>query len=171
MRTQKGQLLETPTSFSVRYYTDQPDGSRKQQSVILAKKSSIYRAREDVQPLMDRVMESVNQDVQLMTGRVTLLEFFSACYLPWTLETKAASTADCYRKLFKKFGPLAHIALADLNTPTVTKFLTRLANNGLGATSLAHAKWLLSGIYNHAVALGVVPVNPVPDVLQRHGRS
>jgi hypothetical protein len=79
----------------VRYYTDQPDGTRKQQSRLLTKKSSVYRTREDVLPLMARVMESINQDVDLLTGRVTLGEFFSESYLPWTRETKAASTVDC----------------------------------------------------------------------------
>lgn len=147
----------------MRYCTDQPNGTRKQQSRLLTKKSSVYRTREDVLPLMARVMESINQDVELLTGRVTLGEFFSQSYLPWTRETKAASTADCYLKLFKKFAPLSRVPLADLDTPAITKFLTRLANNGLGATSIHHVKWLLSGVFGYAVAVGVVPVNPVPN--------
>ncbi len=158
MRTQRGQLIETDTSFSVRYYVD-----GKQKSTLLCKKSTVYRTKEDVAGLMARVMDGVNRDVVLATGQTTLEEFFADCYLPWTRTTKAASTSDCYRKLFKKIEPgIARTALADLDTPAFTKFLTRLANSGLGACSLGHVKWFLSGIFNHAVALGVVGANPVP---------
>jgi integrase len=142
----------------VRYYVD-----GVQKSVLLCKKSAAYRTREDVAGLMARVMDGVNSEVELTNGQATIQEFFDGCYLPWTRETKAAATADCYRKLFRKIEPkLARTALADVDTAAVTRFLTRLANDGLGACSLGHVKWFLSGIFNHAVALGIVSFNPVP---------
>jgi hypothetical protein len=40
---------------------------------------------------------------------------------------------------------LDKIALADLTTTQVTGLLTKLAQDGLGARSLSHTKWFLSG--------------------------
>ncbi len=45
----------------------------------------------------------------------------------------------------------------------MTVELTRLAKSGLGPRTLSHTKWFLSGVYEHAVASGIVPKNPVPD--------
>jgi len=161
-RKQTGQIIETSTAFFGRYYYTAEDGSRKQKSVMLARKSDLYRSKIDAQPLMDRLMADVNSEAVQVSGRATLTEFVENHYLPWVLANKAAATHDGYRKLWRKnLQPhLGKIALADLTTTQVTGLLTKLAQDGLGARSLSHTKWFLSGAYEHAVATGVVPMNP-----------
>ncbi len=162
-RKQKGELYDTDTAFFGRYYYTAEDGSRKQKAVMLARKSDLYRSFADVQPLMDRLMADVNSEAVQVSGRATLTEFVENHYLPWVHENKAAATHDGYRKVWQKnIRPyLGHIALADLTTTQVTGLLTKLAKDDFGVRSLSHTKWLLSGVYEHAIATGVVPVNPV----------
>ena len=161
-RKQKGELYETTTAFFGRYYYTAEDGSRKQKAVMLAKRpSDLYRSLADVQPLMDRLMADVNAEAVQVSGRATLTEFVELHYLPWVLANKAAATHDGYRKLFpKNIRPfLGKVALADVKTTQVTGLLTKLAED-YGARSLSHTKWFLSGVYEHAIATGVVPFNP-----------
>jgi integrase len=162
-RQQKGEIIETSTAFLGRYYYTAEDGSRKQKAVTLARKSDLYRSRSDVQPLMDRLMADVNSEAVQVSGRATLTEFVEDHYLPWVRDNKAAATHDGYRKLWQKnLRPhIGKIALADLTTTQVTGLLTKLAQDGFGARSLSHIKWFLSGAYEHAVATGIVPANPV----------
>jgi integrase len=162
-RRQTGQIIETETAFLARYYHTLPDGTRKQKAVTLAKKSDVYRSKSDVQPLLDRLIADVNSETIQVSGRATLTEFVEEHYLPWVLENKAASTHDGYRKVWQKnIRPfVGTIALADLTTTQVTGLLTKLAKEDFGVRSLSHTKWLLSGVYEHAIATGVVPVNPV----------
>jgi integrase len=163
-RQQKGEIVETSTAFLGRYYYTAEDGTRKQKAVILARKSDLYRSRSDVQPLMGRLMAGINSDSVVLNGRAILSEYIDGHYLPWVRENKAAATADGYRKIWtRNLAPhIDKVALVDLTTTQVTGVLTQLAQHGLGARSLSHTKWFLSGVYEHAVATGIVPANPVP---------
>jgi hypothetical protein len=55
------------------------------------------------------------------------------------------------------------LKLTELKTADVTAILAHHAKAGLGARTLSHAKWFMSGVYEHATASGIVPKNPVPD--------
>jgi hypothetical protein len=162
-RPQKGQIIEADSAFLGRYYHTLPDSTRKQKAVTLARKADVYRGKVDVQPLLDRLIAAVNSEVAQVSGRVTLTDFVENHYLPWVRDNKAAATHDGYRKLWQKnLRPdVGKIALADLSTTQVTALLTKLAQDGFGARSLSHMKWFLSGAYEHAVATGIVPANPV----------
>jgi integrase len=48
-------------------------------------------------------------------------------------------------------------------TAHTTRFLTSLCEEGLGSRTVAHVRSLLSGIFGHAVALGIIDANPVRD--------
>ena len=69
------QIIETDTAFLGRYYHTLPDGTRKQKPVTLAMKSEAYRSKKDVQPLLDRLIASLNSEVAQLSGRVTLTDF------------------------------------------------------------------------------------------------
>src|SRR5207244_5471213 len=58
-RKQKGEILETRTTFFARYYHTAEDGTRKQKAVKPCEKSDLYRSKTDVQTIIDRLMQSV----------------------------------------------------------------------------------------------------------------
>jgi integrase len=176
-KKQRGQLIETPSAFYVRYYITAPatekDAARlnvavggmirKQTTEKLADRSDLYRSATDVQPLLENVMARVNADITILSGQASLTEYVETVYLPWAKSNKAAATHDGYRKVWEKYiKPLVgKIALANLSTVQVTRLLTHHAEQGKGRATLAHMKWMLSGVYEHAIATGVVPKNPV----------
>jgi site-specific recombinase XerD len=86
------------------------------------------------------------------------------CTSPWVEKNRATTTAEGYRKTWNKYLALhlGKIALANLQTRQITALLTNLAEKGLRARPLSHVKWLLSGIFEYAIATVVVPSNPVP---------
>jgi integrase len=55
--------------------------------------------------------------------------------------------------------------MVNLTTAQITAVLTAHAKNGFGSRTLSHIKWFLGGVYQFAIASGVVPTraNPVPD--------
>jgi integrase len=118
-----------------------------------------------VKLLFDRLMLRVNGNNGTVTGQSTLNNFIENHYLPWVRANKAAATANDYDRLWQRnLKPsLGEIALANLQTAQVTDVLTKHAQDGLGARSLSHAKWMLSGVYQYAIASGIVPANPVPN--------
>jgi len=174
-KKQRGQLIETESTFYVRYYTDAPANDkdavrhgvevgtmiRKQTCEKLCDRSETYRTKQDVLPLMDAAMARVNGGIAMLSGRASLSDYFDTVYLPWAQKNKAAATADGYRKLWEKnLKPfIGKIALADLTTVQVTRLLTKHAEK-MGRATLTHIKWGLSGIYEHAIANGVVSKNP-----------
>ena len=166
-RKQTGQRIETPISFFIRFYYTDEDGQRKQKAVKLADKSDLYRSWSDVEPLIQSVMAGVNEQTEVFSGngQQTLTEFIEKHYLPWCRENKAAPTANSYERIWKRSwqGFVGNIALTTLTTADVTKVLTHHAKSGLGARSLSHIKWMLSGVYVYAISSGVVPKNPVAD--------
>ena len=178
-KKQRGQVIETPSAFYVRYYITTPATEkdakrfnvavgamvRKQLAEKLADRSDLYRSKTDVLPLVDCVMDRVNANVTMLSGQATLTEYVETVYLPWAKANKAAATHDGYRKVWEgNLRPhLGKIALANLSTVQVTRLLTHHAEQGKGRATLAHIKWMLSGVYEHAIATGVVPKNPVSD--------
>jgi hypothetical protein len=128
-----GEIIETRPVFFARYYHTTEDGMRKQKAVKLCDRSDLCRSKANVQPLMDRVMESVNAG----QGQI------------W----------NCYLK--QHIGSFAHVSLS---TAQITAVLTHLAKNGgrkktgLGRYALSHIKFVLSGIYEYAIATGVCHV-------------
>lgn len=174
-RKQKGQRIETASAFFLRYYTtvEQSGQSvRKQQCIKLADKSELYRTWEDVEPLIEKELEKVNSGADIAVDQLSITDFIEQHYLPWCEQNKSAVTANSYKKVWENYWKqrIGKIALVNLTTPQVTKVLTDRAKAGLGSRTLSHAKWMLSGVYMHAIALGVVRsgANPVPDAKWLH---
>jgi integrase len=171
-RLQKGQRFETDRAFFVRYYHTGEDGKRKQKAVLLAYKSDIYRSWVDVEPLAKAVIDAVNSKRELPAGPQDLLTtFIETHYLPWCEKNLAAPTVYSYRKVWERcWKPtVGKLGLANLSTAMVTAVLTDLAKT-LGSRTLSHAKWMLSGVYGHAIARGILPgnANPVPPAQWLH---
>jgi integrase len=160
-RKQKGQRIETPTAWMLRFYVD-----GHQKCITLAPKNDFYRSWADVEPLIERELEQLQSQTKTVTGAVGLSEYIEKHYLPWTTENKAAVTANSYKRVWERYWKpsiAATLKLTELRTADVTAVLTHHAKSGLGARTLSHAKWFLSGVYEHAIASGIVPKNPVPD--------
>src|SRR5213080_1713468 len=157
-RKQRGERIETKTAWCLRYYTN-----GKQKFITLAQKGGLYRSWNDVEPLIQNVLAEVNGRT-VISPQQTLADFVEKVYLPWVRENKAAPTANGYTSVWERHWKqtVGSIALAKLETSDVTAVLTNLAKS-LGSRSLSHAKWMLSGVYQYAIASGIVPKNPVPD--------
>ena len=158
-RKQKGQRIETPTAWMLRYYVN---GSQK--CITLASKNDLYRSWADVEPLIVRVLEEVNAGQEFVTGEIALAEFIEKQYLPWCEANKSAPTANGYKRVWENYWKphVGVVALTGLQTAQVTAVLTGHAKDK-GNTTLSHIKWFLSGVYQYAIARGIVPRNPVPD--------
>lgn len=176
IRIQKGQKVETPTAWCLRYYTEEvytdgPSmGKRKQKLVTLANKSDLYRSWADVQPLIDGVMADVNDGKELpSTPHDALWKFVEDRYLPWCVKNLAAPTSNSYAGMWQRYWKphLGSVALTDVSTAMVTVILTELAKT-LQSRTLSHIKWMLSGVYGFAIAKGIVPHNPVPPAQWLH---
>jgi len=165
-REQKGQRIETPTAFFLRYYVT-TDGKRVKRCVKLCDKSEVYRSWPDVEPLITRELEK-GHDAALPTGSMDITTFVEQHYLPWAKANKAAVTADGYRKLWELRwrDAVGSVELVNLSTAVVTSHLTRWARE-LNGRTLSHVKWFLSGVYEYAISTGVVPRNGNPVVQAR----
>jgi integrase len=176
-RLQRGQVIETKRSWFLRYYTNVLEGDRtvrKQQCVKLCEKSDKYRFEADLEELVNQHLDSVNKGVKATTASTLLSDFLTNCYFPWVRENRAAVTANGYEQIWSRYlkARIGDTALIDLKTERVTAVLTELAKSGrtdkacksvggLGSRTLSHIKWFMSGIYQHAIALGLVRENPV----------
>ena len=158
-RKQKGERIETPTAFCLRYYLD-----GKQKFTTLAHKGGQYRSWEDVEPLIEGILKEVNEGRDVITPQQTLSDFVELHYLPWCRENKAAPTANAYTRIWAHYwkSHIGGVTLTNLQTAQVTAVLTHHAKS-LGSRTLSHIKWMLSGVYVYAISSGIVPKNPVPD--------
>jgi integrase len=159
-RKQKGQRIETPTSWMLRFYVD-----GRQKCITLAPKNDLYRSWADVEPFIERELEQLSSQSKIVTSAVGLIEYVQKHYLPWVKLNKAAVTADSYERVWERSWKPSFkdsLKLTELRTADVTAILTHHAKNGFGSRTLSHCKWFLSGVYEHAIASGIVPKNPVP---------
>ena len=159
-RKQRGQRVETPTSWALRYYLN-----GKQKFITLATKNDQYRSWADVEPLIQRALDEINAGREIVTSNQSLSDFVENHYLPWCDANKAAPTANSYRRIWHHYwkNHIGELSLTSLQTSQVSGVLTKLANEGKGSRTLSHVKWMLSGVYQYAIAAGIVPKNPVPD--------
>ena len=159
-RKQTGQLIETNSSFSLRYYAT-VNGERKKITIKLAHKSDTIRTRADVEHLIEKELANANgQDGQ--PAKWSIEDFVEQQYLPWVVNNKAAVTAYSYKRLWEGRwkGHIGKTALTALQTAEITRILTDYAKQGYSARTLSHIKWFLSGVYDFAIAQGVTKENP-----------
>jgi integrase len=162
-RKQKGQRVQTATAFYLRYYIT-TNGKRSKTQVKLVDKSDKYKTWADVEPLIAAELERANGAAK-PSASIALSDFVEREYLPWVESTKAASTANGYRRIWEGQWA-AHVGTAELinlQTAQVTAVLTTMAQAGKGSRALSHNKWFLSGVYEFAKARGIVQNNPAFD--------
>jgi integrase len=153
-RKQTGQYRETDAAFFIRFYR-----AGRRVEIKVADKSAQYQTRADVEHLITKLLAGDSSpNVSTIAG------FVETKYLRFVEANRAAATAHGYRKIWEQVWKPAvgHKILATLPTVDVSTVLTALAERGRGSSAISHAKWFLSGVFEHAIATGVVQHNPCP---------
>jgi integrase len=101
----------------------------------------------------------------MLKQRVSVGEFWRSAYLPHVERNCKRSTSEGYKKLWQTYieKEVSCTKLHKYTTAHATQFLTSLCEKGLGVRTVAHVRSLLSGLFGHAVALGIIAANPVRD--------
>lgn len=169
-RHQRGYIYEASNAFHVRYYaTEIVDGvpTRVQRSKKLCDKDRNAghgsRSAKAVQLLAEDHMRLMNADTPA-TSALTVVEFWDNTYLPFIETNLKPSALQSYQQIWNQHLK-AHFGttlLNDYRTPLMTNFLTRLSKKYRPYT-LNHIKWLASGVFKHAVAIGKCETNPIRD--------
>jgi integrase len=168
-RYQSGHIYEASGAFFVRYYVSEiVDGkaTRVQRSYRLCGKDDKNHSRtcKAVKQKAADHMDTVNANVALVNDQ-TIAAFWEKTYLPFADENLRASTVHGYKQIWGQhlsthFGTTA---LKDYKTHMGSLFLTSLAKK-LGRATIQHIRSLASGIFAHAVNVGVIESNPWHDV-------
>jgi integrase len=168
-RYQSGHIYEASGAFFVRYYISAiVDGkaTRVQRSYRLCGKDDRYHSRtcKAVKQKAADHMDTVNANAAPVNDQ-TIAAFWEKTYLPFAEENLRASTVHGYKQIWGQhlsvhFGTTA---LKDYKTHMGSLLLTSLAKK-LGRATLQHIRSLASGIFAHAVNVGVIESNPWHDV-------
>jgi len=138
---------------------------------LIAKKlvpiSSEHRTKRSVQPIAEEFLRPINEGLVTPQSSMSIGEFVRTEYLPFVEREKRPSTAKGYRDIWKNhLNPrCGSRQLRDFRTVDGERLMRSLANGKLSRTSLYHIKALLSGVFKHALRLGILTgSNPVRDV-------
>jgi integrase len=166
-RFQRGYVFTAHNAWHVRYVvTALVNGQTKrvQKSTRICLKSGVSKrqARTLAQPVLDRVNAEAGSVTEV---DITVTDFWQTTYLPHLERTTKASTLHAYKKLWGQHLALhlAHFTLREYKTVDATRFLTSLAELGLGTRTIAHVRSLLSGLFRHALRTGLIESNSVRD--------
>ena len=103
-------------------------------------------------------MATVNATSQTVKPEqvLTITSFVDSVYMPWVRANKRAATINGYEKLWKKHlkGHFGNMLLSDYQPRHATSLLSKLAEKQLGLNAVKHVRSLMSGIFQHAAALG-----------------
>jgi integrase len=161
MRHQRGYVYEASKSFFVRYYANGNQVSQR----LCSKDHKFYsRTCREVKMLADEFMSTVNAGLRNVE-EVTVADFWVRTYEPFAQENLRHSTVYGYhhvwsRHLEKHFGKLT---LREYRTHMGSAFLTGLSKT-MGRSSVQHIRSLASGIFAHALNLGLLETNVWHDV-------
>jgi integrase len=165
-RHQSGYVFAANGAFHVRYYVTQVvDGQLKR-----VQKSGRLCSKSDGTKTAKRLAAAVIERVNAQSGRVEqadvpVTQFWERTYLPHLQRTTKPSTLNGYCKLWGQHLALqlSSFTLRTYRTVDATRFLTSLAERGLGTRTIAHVCSLLSGLFRHALRTGLIETNPVRD--------
>jgi integrase len=169
-RFQRGYIYEASGSWFVRFYQNEiVDGveRRVQRSHRLCFKDDRdhpTKTCKAVRRLAADAMAEVNAQVAPVVNQ-TVLDFWDTTYLPFATENLRHSTVHGYEQIWNQhlkrhFGEKL---IRDYRTAFGSLFLTSLAKT-LGRHTIQHIRSLASGIFSHAVNVGVIESNPWHDV-------
>jgi integrase len=111
-------------------------------------------------------MERVNANAgTLPEADIKIADFWTTVYLPHIERNTKASTIHGYKKIWEGHlsAAFAGFNLTDYQTHQATRFLTALADRGLGVRTTAHVRSLASGMFRHALRLNRIQINPWRD--------
>jgi integrase len=170
---QTGYIYKRGKSWFGRFWREeleaQPDGSklvvRRQRAVKLCQYSDRYRSKRDVRPLLDDKLKPLNSGHCSATSTLSITNYINDYFLPYAQAKLKPSTAHGYRGIARMYlSPrLAKITLRDFRPVDGTRLLEALfCDHGLGRKSLRNCKALLSSVFAHSIAEGVLDgSNPV----------
>jgi integrase len=169
-RYQSGHIYEASGAFFVRYYvTEIVDGkaTRVQRSSRLCEKDDRHHSRtcKAVKQKAAEHMKTVNEKTAPVNDQ-TVAAFWEKTYLPFASENLRASTLHGYKQIWGQHlsNHFGTTLLKDYRTHMGSLFLTSFAKK-LGRHTIQHIRSLASGIFSHAVNVGVIESNPWHDVM------
>lgn len=167
MRYQRGYIYRAYGSFHVRYYvTEIVDATPKrvQRSRRLCDDNLKMKA---VRRKCDEFMATINAQVpeQPEQPDLAITAFWEHTYWPFVQENLKPSTQWGYNQVWKQHlkNHFNAMTLREYRTSTGSAFLTGLSKT-LGRRTVQHVRSLCSGIFSHAVNLGLIESNPWHDV-------
>jgi hypothetical protein len=173
-RFQSGHIYEASGSFFVRFRVVEitPGGqtARVQRSHRLCLKDEKHPSTtsKTVRQLAAEHMAAVNAQTtptNPANESMTVCEFWDKTYLPFAEDNLRHSTVHGYKQVWNQHlkGHFGTTLLKDYRTASGSLFLTTLAKT-LGRHTIQHIRSLASGIFSHAVNVGVIDSNPWHDV-------
>jgi integrase len=172
-RYQTGTVYERSDVFYIRYYRTELIGgksTRAQRSEWLCDRDDKHYSKtcKAVRQKQEDFMRGVNAQSPRQTQRRDQLvtEFWANTYLPWVEAEKRASTIGGYKGIWSQ-RLKEHFdgrMLGEYQTVDGSQYLTALAKEKLGRRTIAHIRSLASGVFSHAVNLGLLDSNPWHEV-------
>jgi integrase len=170
-RFQTGHIYEASGSFFIRFRViELVDGQTKrvQRSHRLCFKDERHTSKtcKAVRQLAAERMAEVNgQSAPVNPANdQTICDFWDNVYLPFIEANLRHSTVHGYKQIWEQHlkGHFGTTILKDYRTASASLFLTTLAKS-LGRHTVQHIRSLASGIFSHAVNVGVIESNPWHD--------
>jgi integrase len=176
-RTQTGVLVEYSDGWYVRYYDDDPMDAhkRKRVAVWLCASDTEREVRERLQAAHIKTINAKQKGVRVNVDKeeLTIGHFWIDKRLPLLERERSWATVRAYKKLWKLYiGPaldgkaLLRYRTVDANlwlTGLVTGETTRTGRR-LNASSYQLVRSIVSGVFAHAINLGLIDVNPIANV-------
>jgi integrase len=165
MGLQRGYIYESAGKFYIRY---RENGRQKSHLLCTKDTGKHYSSKaKAVRLRADEFMLRINSQCQgYIEEDLTVSTFWEHTYLPYARENLRPSTVDGYQQIWNQFlaEHFAHLKLKEYRTHLGSQFLTALAKKGLDRNTIAHARGLASGIFSHALNVGLLESNPWHDV-------
>ncbi|HXZ11860.1 MAG TPA: site-specific integrase [Candidatus Sulfotelmatobacter sp.] len=172
---QRGHIFKKNRAWFGRWRRDErvrdADGNwsieRRQHCEKLCDYGGKYRSKEDVQPLLDRKLQPLNEGRESPESTLSVAEYGDKHFLPYADRELKPSTAEGYRALWRMYLrpwlTKEKISLRDFRCADATDMLKAIHDeHHLNRKSLRNCKALLSTIFTHAKRTGVLDGgNPV----------
>jgi integrase len=172
---QRGYIWRVGKSWFARWYREEYETDaggerqivRKQHAEKLCEYGDRYRAKRDVQPLLDAKLLTANEGRDRPESTLSVAAYGEDHFLPYAEKELKASTAHGYKNIFRIYlkPRLTNIALRDFRCVDATNLLAALhQERALSKKSLRHCKSLLGSIFTFAKRSGVIDgMNPIAD--------
>lgn len=167
-RHQRGYIFEASGAFHVRFY-ETVAGERKQKSHMLCRKDRNTghgsESAKAVRQLCEDFMRTVNSETPTPSA-LSIVDFWDTIYLPFIESNLKHSTVWGYKQIWRQHlkPQFGSVLLKDLKTSAFSLFLTQLSKT-LRPRTIAHVKFMASGLLSHAVATGACDTNPIRDAM------